>query len=283
MTKKTLYTVNIPKEDGTQYEPEISAITLPLMKSYAKKIDAEFVQITDRKFSNYPIPYEKFQIYELSKKNKDDWSIFLDLDALIYPDFWDITVMVTKDITISHGSDFVPQRFKPNEYFLRDGRFIGKGNWCGIFSSLCRDYFHPLDCFTKEEAIAQITPVVQEKNSGVTAEHLLDDFTVSLNIARYGLKHVLIPDLEKSHGLPNGHLFHMYSMSSEEKLLRIRKVLFGWILTSLVGSVPTQEQIQAVSNTVNAWNGSPKLKDYISVLPQGNRILEVYDAWGVPV
>ena len=276
--KKDLYTLNIGN-----YEPEITAITFPLLKSYAKKIGADFKVITERKFPDFPIPYEKFQIYDLAKKSGAEWNLFFDADTLCYPDFFDVTTLVTKDVTIAHGSDFSIQRFKPNEYFKRDGRFQGKGNWAGIFSDLCLDYYHPLDCFTKDEAIAQITPVVQEKNSGVSAEHLLDDFTVSLNIARYGLKHILIPELETSRNMPHGHLYHVYSMSSEEKLIRIKKVLLGWVLTSLVGSVPTQEQLQAVTNTANAWNGTPSLKDYISVLPQGDRILEVYAAWGVPV
>ena len=275
---KDLYTVNIG-----DYEPEITRITFPLLKHYAKKIGAEFKVITERKFPDYPIPYEKFQIYDLAKKSGADWNLFFDADTLCYPDFFDVTVMVTKDVTISHGSDFSIQRFNPNEYFLRDGRFQGKGNWCGIASSWCLDYFHPLDDITKEEAISQINPVVQERVSGVTAEHLLDDYTVSRNIARYGLKHILIPDLETSRGLPHGHLYHVYSMSREEKLLRIRKVLFGWILTSLVGSLPAKEQLEAVSNTANAWNGTPSLKDYISVLPQADKILQVYDSWGVPV
>lgn len=204
--KKCLYTLNIGN-----YLPEISAITLPLMERYAKKIGASFHIIMDRKFPKYPIVYEKFQIFELAQKQENDWNIFFDLDSLLHPDFWDLTVALSKDTTCSgYTSDFTPQRFKPDKYFLRDGRFIGKGNWFGIASNWCLDYWHPLEDLTLDEAVKNITPTQDEVNNGIERAHLIDDYTVSRNIAKYGLKHTLLSEIEKSRGIGSGYVWHTY-------------------------------------------------------------------------
>lgn len=219
--KKTLYTLCVDN-----YEPEITEITFPLMRAYAEKIEADFFVITERKFPDAPPVYEKFQIYELSKEHENDWNIFFDADALIHPEFFDITAVTSKQITVSHGTDFTPHRFRPNEYSLRDGRMIGKGNWCAIFSDICRDYYQPLD-IPIEEAIRDIFPTVDEQKAGVTACHLIDDYTVSRNIARYGLKHKLIPEYEAP-GLRKGLLAHQYLMPAEQKVVYLKKTLKEW-------------------------------------------------------
>jgi hypothetical protein len=280
--KKILYTLNVPTEEGKQYEPEIVAMTLPLMKNYAKKIGAEFVEIKDRKFPDYPIPYEKFQIYDLAKKSGADWNIFADCDALCHKDYWDPTVLLPMDTTASYGTDFTPMRFKPDAYFLRDGRYIGKGNWLGIFSKNCLDYYHPLDDITKEEAVANITPTAQEQANGCTATHLLDDYTVSRNISRYGLKHVLLPELEAARKAGAGYLYHMYAMTSAKKLLLLRKTLLSWILFAVYGPIYTEE-INRVNATVNTWDGTISLKDFVSTLPQSEKIFRTFESWGVPL
>ena len=63
--KKTIFTLNV---DG--YSPEITDITYPLIKRYAKHIDADLHIIKDRKFPDWPVTYEKLQIYELDFKSK---------------------------------------------------------------------------------------------------------------------------------------------------------------------------------------------------------------------
>jgi hypothetical protein len=204
--KKTIYTLSV-----NNYEPEITSMTFPFMQRYAKKIGADFVVIKDRKFPDYPIPFEKFQIYDLSKERGDDWSIFFDADTLIHPDFWDITTSVHKDTTISGmTSDFTPIRFRPDAIFQRDGRWIGKGNWFMVASDWCRDVWAPLD-ITKEEAISNITVTMEEAKTGMKSDHLLDDYAVSRNIARFGLKHVLLSQIQNSMGLQGGaFLLHWY-------------------------------------------------------------------------
>lgn len=221
--KKTLYTLCVDN-----YAPEITSITFPYMEAYAKKIEADFFIITDRKFPDAPPVYEKFQIYELGKKHQNDWNIFFDADALIHPDFFDVTACINKDMTISNGTDFVPHRFRPNEYFQRDGRMIGKGNWLGIASDWCLDYWHPLD-IPYDEAIKDIFPLVDELEFGITPCHLIDDYTVSRNIARYGLKHSLIRDIQAVGKMEN-MLEHQYLMPTEQKVVRLNKTLKEWKL-----------------------------------------------------
>jgi len=219
--KKTVYTLCVDN-----YAPEITEITFPFMKRYAEKIEADFHVIDTRKFPDMPNVYEKFQIYDLSVEHKNDWNIFFDADALIHPDFFDVTACINKDMTISNGTDFVPHRFRPNEYFKRDGRYIGKGNWMAIFSDWCRDYYKPLD-IPKEEAIADIFPTVAETNFGISPCHLIDDYTVSRNIARYGLKHMIVPDFDAT-GLTKGLLAHQYLMPIEQKVVYLEKTLKEW-------------------------------------------------------
>ena len=154
-TKRMMYTVNI-----NDYAPSIGALTIPLMKKYANKIGAELFIITERKFPDYPIPYEKMQISTLAREHKADWVYMWDWDVLIHPDNFSIDSQLPMDTTCAgQGSDFSPHRFRPDKYFLRDHRNIGKGGWMCVASSwTVEDYYHPLDDITKEEAIANITP-----------------------------------------------------------------------------------------------------------------------------
>jgi hypothetical protein len=222
--KKTLYTLAV---DG--FEPDITALTFPLLKGYADKIGADFHVITERKHPDKPPVFEKFQIWDLSREHANDWNLFFDADALIHPDMFDVTSVVGKDMTLSYGTDFTPMRFAPDRYFLRDRRWIGKGNWCLIASDWCVDIWHPLDDITFEKAVSNIHPTVEESKSGVIRpEHLIDDYIVSRNIARFGLKHVLIPDLCQSFGVPCGFFYHEYRVSGEKKVLLLKAKLREW-------------------------------------------------------
>lgn len=216
--KKTVYTLDIDN-----YEPEITQITFPFMERWADKIGADFYIIKDRKFPDYPIPCEKFQIHELGKEHGNDWNIFFDADTLISPDFFDVTAILNKDMTLSNGTDFVFHRFRPNEYFLRDSRYIGKGNWCAIASDWCLDYWMP-PRRTAEEIAKDIFPTVAETSFGITAEHLIDDYTTSENISRFGLKHDIIPNIDIQ-GLQGGLIAHQYLMDTKSKVEYLNRIL----------------------------------------------------------
>ncbi len=243
--RKTLYTLAV-----NNYAPEICRLTFPLMRRYAKKIGAEFYVIKERKYDEkrYPPVYEKFQIYDLAKEHGDDWSIYFDADTLIHPDFWDVTANLNPDTTLSgYTSDYVPQRFKPDEYFKRDGRFIGKGNWFSCFSNLCHDYVHPLFEIKVEDAIKCIVPIESEVANLTTAGHLLDDWLVSRNIARFGLKHTLLSEQAKLYPDqmpdPRNYIYHNYTVNNEQKKAEMQVMITNWVIDVYGQRLPNNQGI----------------------------------------
>ncbi len=219
--KKTLFTLNI-----NDYSKEITNITYPFLEGYAKKIDAKFQIINTRKFPNFPVVYEKLQIYELGKDN--DWNIYIDSDAMIHPDTFDITELISKDTVLTAGVDFAPIRWKYDEYFRRDGRNIGAGNWFTVVSNWCIDLWKPLDDLTLNEAIDNIYPTIKERNFVGDKTHFIDDYVVSRNIAKYGLKFTTFRDLLEKYNNPGEFLFHEYLYTTEEKIANLNKILELW-------------------------------------------------------
>jgi hypothetical protein len=279
--KKTVYTLIVD-----DYAPNLTKFTIPLMRRYAEKINADFYIIKDRKYPEMPPVYEKFQIKELSKIHKNDWNFFFDADALIHPDFWDVTSIVTKDITISNGSDFLPIRFEPDHCHFRDGRMIGKGNWCLIASDWCTDIWSPLEDITFEDAVSRIHPTVGELNTVVKPEHLIDDFVVSRNISRFGLKHILIPELsQKVKAHPEIQLYHLYVQTLEQKEFLIKKTLMTWAMSGLASEV-NPDAVNAL-NIIQSMNWErDKEKDWeeiMTLIPYGKKIAKTINSWGIDV
>ncbi len=272
--RKTLYTLSV-----NNYAPELTKLTFPLLKRYADKIEADFFIITERKFPDFPIPYEKFQISELSQKHRNDWNIFYDADALVHPDFFDPTELVSKGMTISHGSDFMPVRWKPDKYFRRDGRFIGKGNWCMYGSDwVAEDLWRPLDDLTFEEVEKKIIPTVSELGTVIEPAHLIDDFTISRNIARFNLHHVLIPELIAMHKINQAGLgWHQYLINIETKIILMKKNLMLW---AAAGVSDDTNQAQALDQ-INRWFNIPDWNDFLTAVPCGDRIAKVIQSWGI--
>lgn len=248
--RKVLFTLDIGN-----YQPAIKALTFPLMKAYAAKIGAEFYPITERKFPGWPIVYEKLQIFELGRGRlgvphphrarqigthpepvfveAPDWNIFFDADALISPEMFDVTVNCPPYTVLFNGKDMSQIRFRPDQYFRRDGRFIGACNWFACAPSMCLDLWRPLDDLTLEQAVKNITVTIQEHNSGMFNDnHLIDDYTLSRNIARFGLKHDTLIDICGRMGMRNQFgqgvnpfLWHQYSCSEKDKLDRMLALL----------------------------------------------------------
>lgn len=238
--KKTIYTLNIDN-----YAPEICSLTYPLIKGYADKIGAAFKVISERKFPEWPVTYEKLQIFELGQQDENDWNIYIDADAIVNPDFFDITDHMNKDVVCHNGMDMAGIRWKYDQYFRRDGRHIGSGNWFAAASDWCLDLWHPLE-LSLDEALVNI--VVANHEREFNSSHLIDDYTLSRNIAKYGLKFTTVADICGAVGFKgsDGHnmspfLTHLYNISEEEKLSRLLS-----ILTAPVGSVvkdPREPQI----------------------------------------
>jgi hypothetical protein len=222
--KKTIFTLNV---DG--YSPEITAITYPLLEQYAKRIGAEFFVIKERKFPDWPVVYEKLQIYELAQEMGNDWNIYIDSDALVHPETLDYTLFLNKDTVAHNGADMANVRWKYDRFFTRDGRNIGSCNWFTIASDLCIELWKPLDDLTLQEALDRIFPSVNEKNTVITKEHLIDDFTLSRNIAKYGLKFKALLELNKEIGLPGADFFwHAYTIDAKEKVIEMQKIIKLW-------------------------------------------------------
>ena len=235
--RKALYTLNV-----NGYAPEICALTYPLIKAYAKKIGAEHVEITERRFPGWPVVYEKLQIHRLAQENGADWHIYIDSDALVHPETPDWTCFLPRDTVAHNGVDMANIRWRYDEYFLRDGRNIGSCNWNTIASSWCLDLWRPLDDLTLEEALDRIHPTVGELNTVITKGHLIDDYTLSRNIARFGLKVKTLGQMEKELGFvdENGKVtsafyWHAYVISVEEKVKQMREILDKWCVKVPLG------------------------------------------------
>ncbi len=221
--KKTLYTLNIGN-----YEPEITAITYPWMKKYAERIGAEFYEITERKFPDMPICYEKLQIKELAKERGDDWAIYFDGDALIHPETIDFTNFLKKDTVLHNAKDMANIRWDYDEYLRRDGRNIGSCNWFAIASDWCLDLWTPSE-LSLEEMLKNIHPTVMEQQAKITKEHLLDDYTVSRNIAKFGLKFKSAIEILEELGTPQAYFFeHRYLLTPAEKIKHLKGIIKQW-------------------------------------------------------
>lgn len=230
---KTIYTLNVSPDGLGTYAPEICELTYPLMKAYAAKIGADFQVIKARKRPEWPVTIEKFQVAELARERGDDWSIFFDSDTLISPEFFDVTEHMTKDTIAHNGNDMSHVRFRADKYFRRDGRWFGSCTWCVIASDLCVEDLWTLPRQTPEEAFSNISITIGEHNSGqCKTEHLIDDYTLSRNISRFGLKTTTLNDIcgklgwraQDGRGI-NPHLWHIYTHTEKEKLSRMLGVL----------------------------------------------------------
>ena len=131
--KKTIFTLAL-----NGWQPEITEISHPLIKNYAKKIGADFYLIKERKLDERFHPtYEKLQIYQLAQEMQNDWNIYIDSDAMIHPDFFDVTNHLSKDTVCHNGSDLMGNRYREDRFHHRDGRHISSCNWFTIASDWC--------------------------------------------------------------------------------------------------------------------------------------------------
>lgn len=220
--KKALWTLVV---DG--YSAEITSRSHPLLQHYARKIGAEFNIIRDRRFPNFPPQYEKLQLYTLGRAY--DWNLYIDSDALVSPDLFDLTNHISKDTVMHYGADFAPNRWEYDRFFRRDGRNIGSGNWFTLASDWCVELWEPLSDLTLEQAIARIHPIRCESLFGLLPEHFIDDYTVGRNIAKYGLKfktyQALLQELGRAGDV---YLWHQCTMTQAEKIKDMDLVLAKW-------------------------------------------------------
>lgn len=216
--KKALWTLNV-----NNYAPEITAVTYPYIKLYADKIDAEFRILNERKWPDAPATYEKLQIF---KEGEDyDWNIYIDSDALIHPDMFDVTRHLHSDTVLQYGNDLAGTRWKDDKYFRRDTRQISSCNWFTVASNDCLDLWHPLEDMTPAEALKNTRPQLKERET-CSDGHLIDDYVLSRNIARYGLHYTTFLKLLvhlKSDGAQ--FFFHSHLLTRKEKAYIFPRVM----------------------------------------------------------
>lgn len=220
--KKTIFTLNID-----DYGSDITRLTYPYMKMYADKIGAEFVEINKRKFPDYPVIYEKFQIYEMTEDI--DWGLFFDCDVLINPKLFDITEIVPMDTVSSLGVNPLEGHYDLDEYFLRDGRRMSIGSCMTFASNLCREMWKPIDDLTLSEILSRFHPWHNEELIGYTPEYLIDDYLISRNVAKYHLKYKSLREFMRENGVNDFDcIYHQFGLPKERKIKDIKEQLKAW-------------------------------------------------------
>lgn len=216
---KCIWTLNIDN-----YAPEITEVTYPWIKYYAEKIGADFRIINERKWPNAPATYEKLQLF--TEGEAYDWNIYIDSDALIHPDMFDVTRHIYPDTVLQYGSDLAGTRWKDDKYFRRNTRQISSCNWFTVASNDCLDLWHPLEDLTIEQALANIKPQLKEAKT-CSDGHLIDDYVLSRNISRFGLRYTTFwPKLLEHLNLKGAQfLFHTHLLSRQEKAYVLPRVM----------------------------------------------------------
>jgi hypothetical protein len=219
---KTIYLLDID-----DYQPDIKALTRPTIDAYADKIGADVCVIRDRVFPEWPVTYEKLQIKELATERDDDWALYIDSDCLVHPELPDVTELIRRDFVCHNAVDFAPIRWTYDDYFRRDGRNIGSANWFACAYRWCFDLWTPLEV-TPEEAVKAITLTAPERKL-MKPEHLVDDYALSRNIARFGLHVVTLTDIWANANLPIAEFFYpQYLIDPEQKATEMKETLERW-------------------------------------------------------
>lgn len=239
--RKTVWTLNI-----NNYAPELCELTYPLLLGYANKIGADFQIINERRFPEMPVVYEKLQIFYLGRTN--DWNVYIDSDSVLFPDMFDVTERIPKDTVAHYGRDHAGNRFRADGYFRRDGRDIGSCNWFTVASDWCIDLWHPLENGAAlADVLPNIHPIVTERQAGIDREHLIDDYVLSRNIARYGLKFKTVYDLMKESDDKGMYFWHTHRKSLSAKVNEIREGIVAAKLNTL------DEYREVKGRTLKQW------------------------------
>lgn len=166
---RKVYTLKV-----NDYFPELCAITIPWLRAYATRIGAEFVEVTERKFPEFPPTYEKLQLYDLTPEN--EWSILIDADIIVNPQFPNVLKIVPIDHIGLYMTYPANMLFEADQYFARDGRALGIASNFLVVHNCNHDIWTPLE-IPYEEAVTKSKRL-----------HILDEYCISRNVARFGLK-----------------------------------------------------------------------------------------------
>ena len=184
--RKLIHVVNI-----NNFFPELFALTSPTIRSYAERNGYMINMITERKFPDYPINYEKMQVYEDGKDA--DVNILCDADMLIHPQFPDVTTFLQRDSIAFNDNYNISWKYHVDriKYFMRDGRDVGIATNFVVSSDLTHDVWEPLSLSQKDiEDLAKKENTESENDPSQRGwGHYADEFALSYNMAKYGLKY----------------------------------------------------------------------------------------------
>lgn len=170
--KKCIHVVYI-----SDFFPELWKLTYPTIKAYAERIGADLNIITDRMFDLH-INYEKMQVWYAGKDY--DANFLVDADVLIHQHFPDFTTIVPQHHVGFNDNYNASRKFNIEDsiYFQRDGRDVG------IASNAVVTYKSTHDLWTPNFS----NKFVQQRICKVR-EGDIDEYNLSLNLAKYGLKY----------------------------------------------------------------------------------------------
>lgn len=126
------------------YHPELCELTFPLLQRFADKIGADLCRIEERRFPDFPITYERMQVYELGRGY--EWILCIDPDILVHPDVTDFTTWFPKDHVGNWWFFDVRQHFRvpATSPIVDDGRYYGIVDCLVVSSELTHDLWKPL-------------------------------------------------------------------------------------------------------------------------------------------
>ena len=183
--RKLIHVVNI-----NDFFPDLFALTYPTIRSYAERNGYMINMITERKFPDYPINYEKMQVYEDGKDA--EVNILCDADMLIHPEFPDVTEFLKRDSIAFNDNYNISWKYHVDriKYFMRDGRDVGIATNFVVSSDWTHDVWEPLSLSQKDiEDLAKKENTDTGGADGRGWGHYADEFALSYNMAKYGLKY----------------------------------------------------------------------------------------------
>jgi len=183
--RKLIHVVNI-----NNFFPELFALTYPTIRSYAERNGYMINIITERKFPDYPINYEKMQVYEDGKDA--EVNILCDADMLIHPEFPDVIKFLKRDSIAFNDNYNISVKYHVDRirYFMRDGRDVGIATNFVVSSDWTHDVWEPLSLSQKDiEDLAKKENTDSGGADGRGWGHYADEFALSYNMAKYGLKY----------------------------------------------------------------------------------------------
>ena len=150
---------------------------------------------------------------------------------LIHPDFFDVTETIPIDTVMNIDADNAFTRYKINNYFKRDGRGISFAGCFFVVPKICLDILNRPK-MSKDKILSQIYPINKEIKFGYKPDHLIDEYIMSYNLAKYGLKYRSFRKwISTENTFFNGEwIYHDYCINTKEKIEKIKNTIVSWDL-----------------------------------------------------